>query len=400
MVVLNNAKLGRIEGELKKPLGTALPNPDFVKLAAAWGFHGVRVNDDSPAAMAKAIDECFTTPGVSIVDLVEHPEMYAKMWKEPRFHGKDMLKEAHACVDVSRLAPELKGAVSLERFLGNGCVTYHGDLMNPLKGRVPDDCKEPLDCASFKHGFQVGSGAGFDSLSDSMAVNGVCYSVSNKPSAAHTKCYSTAYYMVEPADAASDLVLKSTKPVAMPLGHLMGWLAEQVGYPFFYLAGLATFKVVNSLGINQPPTKGKNLMDRDVLMAHVGEFPEMKEKTLCLSGVVSDFASNDEHRPANYEKVFPYFEGEDAIAGKHKYRQTSLLRDSTKMHFHAVGLTKKIKSVKEVEPSIVDHVCHIKPAESIVTEFEFEIYLSNAIKKHGEFTPKYRGKHVGHLIDD
>ena len=95
-----------------------------------------------------------------------------------------------------------------------------------------------------------------------------------------------------------------------------------------------------------------------------------------------------------------YFEGEDVIAGKHKYRQTSLLRDSTKMHFHAVGLTKKIKSVKEVEPSIVDHVCHIKPAESIVTEFEFEIYLSNAIKKHGEFTPKYRGKHVGHLIDD
>ena len=401
VVVLNNAKLGRIEGELKKPLGTALPNPDFVKIAQSWGFHGVRVNDDSPAAISSAIDECFATPGVSIVDLVEHPELYAKMWKEPRLIGADMLKEAYASVDISRLAPELKGVVSFTTYSGNGSVTYFGDLLNPLTGQVPDDCKEPLDCASFKHGFQVGSGAGFDSLSDSLAVNGVCYSVSNKPNPKHTSCYSTAFYMVEPADATPDLVIKNTAPVSISLGHLMGWLCENVNYPFFYIAGLATFSKVNSLGINQPPTRGKNLMQREELLAHIKQFPEMKEKTFFLSGIVSDFAANDEFRPANYEKVFPYFEGEEAIGGHYKLGTTSLERDSSKMHFHACGLTKKVSSIDEVKPSIVDHVCHMKPAESIVTDFEFEIYFSNSIKKHGEFAPKKSsGKVVGRLIED
>ena len=71
------------------------------------------------------------------------------------------------------------------------------------------------------------------------------------------------------------------------------------------------------------------------------------------------------------------------------------------MHFHACGLTKKVSSIDEVKPSIVDHVCHMKPAESIVTDFEFEIYFSNSIKKHGEFAPKKSsGKVVGRLIED
>jgi acetolactate synthase I/II/III large subunit len=47
--------------------GMTLQNPDFVAYAQSYGAHGHRV--ESAAALAPLLRECFTTPGVHLIDV-------------------------------------------------------------------------------------------------------------------------------------------------------------------------------------------------------------------------------------------------------------------------------------------------------------------------------------------
>jgi acetolactate synthase I/II/III large subunit len=56
------------QAEMKMPdFGMALGNPDFVRLAEAYGAHGHRPG--SAAAFAPTLARCLETPGVHVIDL-------------------------------------------------------------------------------------------------------------------------------------------------------------------------------------------------------------------------------------------------------------------------------------------------------------------------------------------
>jgi acetolactate synthase-1/2/3 large subunit len=77
IAILNNGYLGMVRQwqELfykKRYSSTPLKNPDFVKLAEAYGAHGIRITKKED--VAAAIKEAIATPNVVVMDFVVEPE--------------------------------------------------------------------------------------------------------------------------------------------------------------------------------------------------------------------------------------------------------------------------------------------------------------------------------------
>jgi len=72
IVIFNDSTYTAVEGAMKHSfsgnvMATDLVNPDYVKLADAYGIPGVRAN--SPAEMASAIRDAFERTGPTIIDV-------------------------------------------------------------------------------------------------------------------------------------------------------------------------------------------------------------------------------------------------------------------------------------------------------------------------------------------
>ena len=77
IAILNNGFLGMVRQWQELFYGrryshTTLVNPDFVKVAEAYGAVGIRV--ERPEAVRAAIDRAIETPNVVVLDFVVEPE--------------------------------------------------------------------------------------------------------------------------------------------------------------------------------------------------------------------------------------------------------------------------------------------------------------------------------------
>ena len=87
VVVFNNGSLRFIEYEEMRdgnpPWGTRFVNPDYARVAEAFGFRGIRV--ESGDQLAPAMDQAFSTNGTVIVDIAVDPEA---LWIPPVLNAR------------------------------------------------------------------------------------------------------------------------------------------------------------------------------------------------------------------------------------------------------------------------------------------------------------------------
>lgn len=95
VVVFNNSSLGMVKLEMLveglQDFGVDVPDVNYAAIAAAMGFHAVRVTD--PARIADAYREAFAHPGPALVELITDPQALSL---PPKIKGGQVLGFATA----------------------------------------------------------------------------------------------------------------------------------------------------------------------------------------------------------------------------------------------------------------------------------------------------------------
>ena len=410
VIVLVNQVLGRVAHETWGPVGGPPPsgceilNPDFVKLAQAYGGQGERVATADPNKVEEVLERALAHQGLFILEVVQDPDVKPLMAKhidrqasvkKPTSLPTSMTHALTSVESVDELLPEIKlsrtevhsGIFYKPQAKPKYSVTFHGHVDFVIKGTVPRELLDehaPLAGDSMRYAFEAGTVIVDDiySIGEMCAVKGKIYTKCTNESrddyyklVMGNSMVSPAAAIVGPLDAVPAYVceLDATSAKNRPLSGLLVSMLRKLQNQPFCAGGKVHFGHLRATAVCKPTVFNEDIFSHTEQYYAQGSV-DLNDRAGFIFGFVADFNNLPEGTPAaDLRRVL--YPGSSGESGSGATRVC--------IHFHIVILKKEFAHVSyaELQPEMFDDIEHLD-CNSLVHAMKLEVFPIAQMQPH------------------